>query len=114
MAYLKIYSKTEIDTDSFIPHLRFDYKRTGSDSDYYPDPTYEYFYDDDSELNGDDFTDKEYDKAYQIFCDNLHWIYGRLDAMKIDYKYNIESGEWRDESHPKYKEGYESAMANFC
>ena len=113
MAHIKIYSSTKIDTDKIIPWLRFDYKCEDSDSNYFPNPTYEYFYDCDSELeNKIDFTDKEWSVAYAAFIVNLHWIYGKLDAIKIDYTYNILDGELKNKNHPKYKEGYKFKSQN--
>lgn len=104
MGFIKIYSKTEITRDSFLPWIRLDYKCEDEDSVFYPEPTYEYFYeiDDEEETEGD-------------FIENLHWIYGHLDGLGIEYDYNIENGEWKNPDHPKYREGYECALAeNVC
>lgn len=115
MAYFKIYSRTEIETDSLIPHLRFDYKCEDDDSAYSPNPTFEYFYDDDSELQDSiEASNEEWIEANGVFCENCHWIFGMLDALKIEYKYDMENGGLRNPDHPKYKEGRKCALANFC
>jgi hypothetical protein len=115
MAYLKIYSKTELEIDSLIPHLRFDYKCEDDDSVFFPDATFEYFYDDDSELEDPiGASNEEWIMANGVFCENCHWILGMLDALDVDYSYDMENGELRNPEHPKYVEGHESALANFC
>lgn len=90
MAYIKIYSATEIDTSIFDAWLRFDYKDLDEDNEC----PYEYFYDDE---------DEEYtEELRQEFHNQLHIIYATLDAFGINYCYDILDGEHKDEDDPRY------------
>lgn len=102
MAFLKIYCEKKLDANIFDAWLRFDYL----DPDDENECPYEYFYEEDYE---DGYTDE----LHQEFVDQLQMIYGTLDALGINYCYDILDGAYKNEADPKYKEGYESALANF-
>jgi hypothetical protein len=101
MSYLKIYSKTELN----IAILTLDYKSQDEDSVFYPLPTFEYFFEEDYE---EGYTDE----LYQDFVNKVQFIFGILDALKIDYDYTIMDAEYLNEEDENYKQGYKSDFDN--
>jgi len=112
MAYIKIFSDEELDTDMFSMDLRFDYKRDDPDSVFYPEPTFEYFYDIDSELDDNEWTEIQYDSAYETFIENIHFLYGILDAAGIKYDYDILDAQYKDIENIHYRKGFNSIPCN--
>lgn len=105
MSFLKIYSAIELEDSWHNYRLRLDYVCPGDDSDsiFEPLPTYEYFFDEDEE----DDCKEDFEG---IFCDEIQFIFGSLDALQVNYQYTIENAQYLDTNNPNYKDGYQHGL----